>query len=120
MGTTGISVRCQRSWRRQDGSVGKWISVAWIFPPRVSGWSGLTDFTFGYLPFDDSDPPELQKLLKNWWSRFSHDDFAVDVSGKWGAGWRVSAEDAPLHIDTLVDRLEKVLTDLRSLELDGP
>ncbi len=109
MGATGVSIRCPR-----PGNA-KWVSVAWIFPPSVLGWSGLKDFNFGHLPFTDSDPPALQDLLTNWWSRFSDDEFAENVSAKWGDGWQVTPSHAAQHIDTLVARLEKVLSDLRSL-----
>ena len=111
MGTTGISIRCPCP------GVKKWVSVAWINPPGVAGWMGLKDFTFGHLPFTDNDPPELQKLLEAWRTRFSEDQFAQDVSGGWGQGWRIAAGDAALHIDPLAKRLDKVLSDLRSLEV---
>ena len=109
MGTAGFSIRYPR-----PGA--KWVSVAWIYPPGVPGWGGRKDFTFGHLPFTDDDPLELQELLGNWRSQFSDDEFAEDVSAKWGSGCRVTAKDAALHIETLATRLDKVLADLGSLD----
>ena len=108
MGTTSLVIRYPR-----PGA--KWVSVAWISPPGVQGWIGLKDFTFGHLPFSDNDSLELQELLGNWRSQFSDDEFAEDVSAKWGSGCRVTAKNAALHIDTLATRVDKVLSDLRSL-----
>ena len=112
-GKTGLSVRYPRS-------VGKWVSVAWVYPPNVGGVHGFKDFTFGRMPFGDSDPPELRQLLNEWCSSFSDDDFANEVpvkrKDKRGVAWQVTAKDTVQHIDTLADRLAKVLTNLRSLE----
>ena len=109
MGTAGVSIRYPR----------KWVSVAWIYPPDVVGVYGFKDFTFGRMPFGDSDPPELQQLLNEWCSSFSDDDFANEVPVKRkeerGVAWQVTAKDTVLHIDTLADRLAKVLTNLGSL-----
>jgi hypothetical protein len=41
-GTKGVSIRCPNSYRREP------LTVAWLFPPGVSGWYGLTDVTAGY------------------------------------------------------------------------
>jgi hypothetical protein len=38
----GVSIRCPNSYRREP------LAVAWLFPPGVSGWYGLTDVTAGY------------------------------------------------------------------------
>jgi hypothetical protein len=39
-GARGLSVRLP--------AVGPNVSVAWVFPPGISGWNGLTDVTLGY------------------------------------------------------------------------
>ena len=75
---------------------------------------GLKDFTFGYSLSGDV-PPELSELIERWSSPFRSDEFASDVSGDWGIGWKVSASDAAMHVEMLADRLERVLTDLRQL-----
>lgn len=41
-GTRGPSIRVLTRYRTEP------ISVAWIYPPGVSGWMGLRDVTFGY------------------------------------------------------------------------
>ena len=99
------------SWR-------SWVAVAWISPPGVRGWRGLRNFTFGdwALIKDPAAPPHIEKILTGWLSSFSDDEFASDVSGGWGVGWRVSPEDAAHHLDTLAERLEKVLKDLGAAE----
>lgn len=90
----------------------KQCSVAWIYPPGVPGWMRLEDFTFG-CPLPKDVLPELHDVLEKWFSQFEDDGFR-DVSGDWGKGWRVVAEDVPQHIDTLAERLERVLSELHT------
>lgn len=108
IGTKGVSIRSEGPGETKP------ISVAWIFPSGASGWMGLKDFTFGYSLSGDV-PPELSELIERWSSPFRSDEFASDVSGDWGIGWKVSASDAAMHVEMLADRLERVLTDLRQL-----
>lgn len=107
-GTTGVSI-----WYPIQAST-KRCSVAWIYPPGVSGWMGLTDFTFGCPPFKDV-PAELHEVLRKWLAQLEEDGLN-DVSGGWGNGKRVVAGDVAKHIDTLAARLKDVLTNLRTLE----
>lgn len=105
-GTTGVSIWHPSSTKR--------CSVAWINPPGVPGWMGLTDLTFGCPPFKDV-PDELHDVLKKWLAQLEKDGFD-DVSGDWGNGRRVVAADAPKHIDTLAAHLKNVLSGLRIAE----
>lgn len=105
--TSCLVIRCRSPGRE------KRTSVAWICPPGANA-GGVKDFTFGHMSLKD-EPPELQKLLRAWAAPFSNDEFAHPVPAKWGTGWRVAASDAALHIDTLAERLDKVLSELRSL-----
>lgn len=91
----------------------KQCSVAWIYPPGVPGWMRLEDFTFG-CPLPKDVPAELHDVLGGWFSQFEDSGFR-NVSGDWGKGWRVVAKNVPQHIDTLAERLERVLSELRTL-----
>lgn len=106
-GKSCLVIRCRSPGRE------KRTSVAWICPPGVNA-GGVKDFTFGHLSLKD-EPPELQELLKAWAAQFSDDEFGHDVPAKWGTGRRVAPSDAALHIDTLAERLDKILSELRSL-----
>ena len=112
-GSTGVSIRMRcTGW--------KWpVSVAWLFPPEVSGWMGLTDITFGAAIFNYETPPgiELQEILEKWIDQFSGDDFAVrgaphDPGTK---VWTVEYGAAAKQIDLLANRLTTVLRELKAL-----
>ena len=109
----GLSIRghCSR-W-------GQPISVAWLYSPLMegSGWFRTRDFTFGVaiLEYDPGPDKELRAVLEGWANAFKGDSFTTDASSKGIHAWAVGYEAAVQHIDLLVDRLSKVLAELRQL-----
>ena len=107
-GSTGFSIRMRSRAFRYP------ISVAWLYPPGVTGWNGLTDISFGTALFGYDPPPEenLRTFLEAWVDEFRGHDFAnptpIDA-------WTVSYDAAAKHIDLLTDRLQKVLCDLKKM-----
>ena len=75
------------------------------------------DFSFGADIFDYVPPPEeeLRTLLDRWIDQFSSDDFAEYISSKGVKAWAVGYEAAAHHVDLLLERLTKVLSELKSL-----
>ena len=55
-GSKGTSIRIQVPQRAQP------VSVAWVFPPGVGGWMGLTHLTFGFDGALEADPKTLSAL----------------------------------------------------------
>ena len=108
---SGVTVRMRcSSWPHP-------ISVAWFYLPSKMGWMRTKDFSFGAAIFDYDPPPgeELRALLQRWIDQFSSDDFAQDVSSKGVKAWAVGYDAASHHVDLLVERLTKVLSELKSL-----
>ncbi len=109
-GSSGVSVRVRCSVWPQP------VSVAWLFPPSISGWMGFKNITFGQAISSYDPPPEegLRALLDQWASQFSGDDFAEERSGEGLKAWEVDYDAAALHIDLLADRLTQVLAALKA------
>ena len=111
-GSSSVSVRMSCSVWRQP------ITIAWLYPAsKKGGWLSTKDFSFGAAIFDYVPPPEeeLRTLLDRWIDQFSSDDFAEEISSKGVKAWAVGYEDAAHHVDLLVERLTKVLSELKSL-----
>ena len=112
-GPSGVSVRMHCSVWQQP------ISVAWLYPPSKSkkGWMKTKNFSFGAAIFYEDPLPgeELRSVLERWIDQFSSDDFTEDVSSKGVKAWAVGYDAAARHADLLVERLAKVLSELRSL-----
>ena len=110
-GPSSVSVRMRcSSWPQP-------VSVAWLYPPSKSKMRWMKDFSFGATIFDYEPPPgeELRALLQRWIDQFSSDDFSQDVSSKGLKAWAVGYDAASHHVDLLVERLTKVLSELKSL-----
>ncbi len=112
-GPSGVSVRGQCSrWQHP-------ITVAWLYPPSKAGmgWMRTRDFTFGagILDYDPGPEEELRTILRRWVDGFCDDPFTTNASSKGVAAWSVDYDAAARNIDTLVDRLTKVLSELKSL-----
>ena len=110
-GSSGVSIRIR---------CGAWpypVTVAWIFPPEVSGWMGFRNITFGAAIFDYDTPlrEELRETLDRWVALFSGDDFARDVSGSGSKAWEIDYANAIQNIDMLEGRLASILSELGSL-----
>ena len=111
-GSSSVSVRMSCSVWRQP------ITIAWLYPSsKKGGWLSTKDFSFGAAIFDDVPPPEekLRTLLDRWIDQFSSDDFAEEISSKGVKAWAVGYDAASHHVDLLVERLTKVLSELKSL-----
>ena len=108
-GTQGLSVRIRCSVWQQP------VSVAWLFPPSVSGWMGLRNISLGSAMFDYDPPEALRAILERWVGQFSADEFATDSSGKGFKTWSVDYEAATRNIEVLERRLVAVLAELKSL-----
>ena len=110
-GPSGVSIR---------GRCSRWdqpVTVAWLYPWRGKGWMKTRDFTFGVgiLDYDPAPEEELRAVLQRWVDGFRDDAFTTDASSKGVSAWSVDYDAAARHIDLLVDRLSKVLSELKQL-----
>ena len=107
--SVSIRIRCV-AWQQP-------VTVAWIFPPEVSGWMGFRNITFGAAIFSYDPPPgeELRETLDRWVALFSGDDFAKDVSRSGTKAWEVDYANTVQNIEMLEARLASVLSELGSL-----
>ncbi|MCY3645507.1 MAG: hypothetical protein OXH07_00840 [Chloroflexi bacterium] len=112
-GSRGFSIRMKCSVWPQP------VTVAWMYPPSVtSGWMKTRHFSFGAAIFDYDPPPPagLRDVLIQYASEFEGDSYTHDASSKGVVASYAEPEDAARHIDTLVARLTRVLTDIKALE----
>lgn len=75
------------------------------------------DFTFGVgiLENDPAPEGELRTILQQWANSFRDDDFTKEASSKGVSARWVDCGTAAEHIDLLVNRLSKVLSQLKDL-----
>ena len=113
-GSSGVSIRVRcPAWQHPL------VTVAWLFPPGVTGWMSMRDFTFGAAIFSGYDPapsPALSDVLLSYAALFEAEPWAHDASATGTVSWRVAPEDAAEHIGTIANRVETVLSELAALQ----
>lgn len=97
------------------------IAVAWLYEPDAVGWGSREGFFFGAGNntdgFFESLPPNLRDLLDNWVNVFAQDGFATRADAAGIHSYAISHADAAdaANINTLAERLNRVLGELRDL-----
>ena len=95
------------------------IAVAWLYEPDAVGWGSREGFFFGAGNntdgFFESLPPNLRDLLDSWVNEFAQDGFATRADAAGIHSYAISHQDAAANINTLAERLDKVLGELRNL-----
>lgn len=110
--TVSIRVRVRRElWNPP-------ITLAWLYPPSSGdGWFKSECFHFGSAVIHYPDPPEgeLREAIQRWIDQFARDEFTTDAEVSDTSAWSIDYQDAVQHADVLVERLERVISELRSL-----
>ena len=110
-GDTGISLRCNFPAQSKP------TTVAWIYPfAERSSWAQTREFTFGMPIWDkDEQAPQVVEILENWTSQIENAPFSSGIISTGVAAHWVSHQDAAANIETLAERLDRVLGELRDL-----
>ena len=59
-GAVGTSIRLPTPDRSEP------LTIAWLFPPGVSGWQGLIDLNLGFDPWSAAQTPSVASALENY------------------------------------------------------
>lgn len=112
LGDKGVTIRTQLP----DGGPPSRITVAWLYPPGGPFWMGLKNYAFGESVTGWAKLSAKRKeALDAWVGQFEGDGDAF--GGQWSGSVRacvVDHENVATHIDTLTDRLAKVIGDLQA------
>lgn len=93
------------------------LTVAWLFPTMNPSWNGLKGFTIGQVNWVEL-PEETQVRLDELYQQMSRDGFAERVGNdrEGGArGWAMDPAIVAQHIDSVKERLTRVIAVLQSL-----
>lgn len=103
-GKRGLTIRLPVQERSEP------VTVAWLFPPGVTGWMGLTELNFGFDTTNTSDKiPSTVVHLEKYADRISALTVSREVERNWFRGRRINVESELQHHEELIEILAKLV-----------
>lgn len=82
------------------------LSIAWLFPPGVSGWMGLTDLTLGH----SENQEDVPRAVEDYVDRVSKLRGVEVAKPKWLNGYRLSPETTIQNHHQIVEILAELVS----------
>lgn len=101
-GTAGTSIRLLSPENPKP------TSIAWLFPPGVSGWMGLLDLTLGYWE-DDELTSSAVSALKDYVARVESLPGDEPAKPKWLRGYRLKPDTTIRHKHQIIEILAELV-----------
>ena len=60
-GAVGVSLKAPSPYRREP------LTIAWVYPPGRSGWSGIQDLNLGFDPWSAEQLKGAEGILEEYW-----------------------------------------------------
>lgn len=103
-GKRGLTIRLPVQERSEP------VTVAWLFPPGVTGWMGLTELNFGFDTTNTSEKvPSTVVHLEKYADRLSALTVGREVERSWFRGRRIDIESELQHHEELIEILAKLV-----------
>ncbi len=105
-GTKGTPIRLRTPDRTEP------LSIAWFYPPGISGWYGLTDLTLGFDPWSAEKTPSIAAILDEYLTNVQALPGVEPVKAKGLRAYRLApkvvAENFPQVREILAELVKKV------------
>lgn len=102
-GATGRSIRVPTPDRPEP------LSIAWLFPPGVAGWYGLTDLTLGFDPSSAEKTPSVTGFLEQYLGRVQALPNATMAKSKGLQAYRLSPEAMTRNLQQIREVLAELV-----------
>jgi hypothetical protein len=103
-GKRGLTIRLSVQERSEP------VTVAWLFPPGVTGWMGLTELNFGFDTTNAHEKiPSTVVHLEKYVDRVSALTAGREVERNWFQGRRIDVESELQHHEELMEILAKLV-----------
>lgn len=113
-GTAGTSVRLQIPENQ------KLVSIAWLFPPGVSGWMGLRHLTLGYDIEQMTNVPSAAPALEEYVAKVSTLSGVERAKRDWAGGYHLAPEATVRHHRAIADILAELVQRVNEQESERP
>jgi hypothetical protein len=102
-GKRGLTIRLATPDRAEP------VSIAWIFPPGVSGWMGLTDLTMGFDIGSAEETPSISSALESYAGEISKLPGVEPARRDWLRGCHLSPELAVRYQSEITNVLAELV-----------
>lgn len=101
-GSAGTSIRLQAPVLEKP------LSIAWLFPPTVSGWMGLTDLTIGFSTHQKLPSP-LASALEDYVAKVEALPSVEPAKPDWLRGYHLSPDTTVRNRHQIADTLAELV-----------
>lgn len=102
-GTAGTSIRLLSPDRSKP------LSIAWLFPPGVSGWMGLTDLTLGFDTEAVEQTTPMAPVLNDYIKRVAALPGVELAKPNWASGYHLAPDCVVRHRHEIADILAELV-----------
>lgn len=102
-GTAGTSIRLPVPGRPQP------LSIAWLFPPGVSGWMGLLDLTLGFDTGSVEQPSSLVPALEDYLTKLAALPGVEAAKPDWASGYHLNPDTVVRYHRQIADILAELV-----------
>jgi len=104
-GSSGVSFRFKTTHRDEP------VTLAWLFPPGVSGWMGLTNLSLGYDPGTLKLVPGLQSAFDRYVERVQKIPGAKRATSKSLEVWTFKSDTLATSITEIFDAVDQCVSE---------
>ncbi len=81
------------------------MSIAWLFPPGVSGWMGLIDLTLGFDAGSVQETPAVVPALEDYLTKVAALPGVETAKPDWASGYHLNPDTVVRHRHQIADIL---------------
>lgn len=102
-GKRGLTVRLPTSDRKEP------LTIAWLFPPGISGWMGLLDLTLGYDSGSAVQTPSAASALEDYVAKVAALEGVEPAKPEWASAYYLDPETIIRHRYQIADILAELV-----------
>ncbi len=102
-GKRGLTVRLPTSDRKEP------LTIAWLFPPGISGWMGLLDLTLGYDSGSAAQTPSAATALEDYVAKVAALAGVEPAKPEWASAYYLDPETIIRHRYQIADILAELV-----------
>ena len=102
-GKRGLTIRLPTSDRKEP------LTIAWLFPPGISGWMGLLDLTLGFDSGSAAWTPSAAPALEDYLAKVAALPDVETAKPEWASAYHLDPDTTVRHCHKVTDILAELV-----------